>query len=48
MLALGDAMAIVLMKEKKFTKKDFYNLHPGGELGKKLLLVMPRLRCGWV
>ena len=39
MLALGDAIAIVLMKLKKFTKKDFYSFHPGGELGKKLLLV---------
>ena len=39
MLALGDAIAIVLMKLKRFTKKDFYSFHPGGELGKKLLLV---------
>ena len=39
MLALGDAIAIVLMKLKKFTKKDFYSFHPGGGLGKKLLLV---------
>ena len=39
MLALGDAIAIVLMKLKKFTKKNFYSFHPGGELGKKLLLV---------
>ena len=39
MIALGDAIAITLMKLKKFTQKDFYSLHPGGELGKKLLLV---------
>ena len=39
MLVLGDAIAIVLMKLKKFTKKNFYSFHPGGELGKKLLLV---------
>ena len=39
MAALGDAIAIVLMNLKKFTKKDFYSFHPGGELGKKLLIV---------
>ena len=39
MLALGDAIAISLMKSKKFTKKNFYSFHPGGQLGKKLLLV---------
>ena len=46
MLALGDAIAIVLMKEKKFTKKNFYSLHPGGELGKKLLLVKNIMHTG--
>jgi len=39
MAALGDAIAIVLMNLKKFTKKNFYSFHPGGELGKKLLIV---------
>lgn len=38
MLAMGDALAISLLKRKKFKKEDFARLHPGGILGKKLLL----------
>jgi arabinose-5-phosphate isomerase len=38
MLALGDALAISLMKMKKFGKQDFAKLHPGGSLGKLLTL----------
>ena len=37
-LALGDALAIVLMVKKGFNEKDFALLHPGGALGKRLLL----------
>ena len=37
-MALGDAMAISLLEIKGFDKKDFAELHPGGSLGKKLLL----------
>ncbi len=37
-LALGDALAIVLMIKKGFDEKDFALLHPGGTLGKRLLL----------
>ena len=37
-LALGDALAVALMGEKNFKKEDFAMLHPGGALGKKLLL----------
>tara|TARA_B100000579_G_C22721278_1_gene799530 strand:+ start:166 stop:1146 length:981 start_codon:yes stop_codon:yes gene_type:complete len=37
-MALGDAMAISLLEIKGFDKKDFAELHPGGNLGKKLLL----------
>ncbi len=37
-LALGDALAIVLMIKKGFNEKDFALLHPGGTLGKRLLL----------
>lgn len=37
-LALGDALAIVLMIKKGFSEKDFALLHPGGTLGKRLLL----------
>ncbi len=38
MLALGDAMAIALLEKKKFQPKDFALFHPGGSLGKRLLL----------
>ena len=37
-LALGDALAIVLLELKGFDKEDFAKLHPGGSLGKKLIL----------
>lgn len=37
-LALGDAIAVALMQIKKFTGNDFAKYHPGGALGKKLLL----------
>ena len=37
-LALGDALAIALMGKKNFKKEDFAILHPGGILGKRLLL----------
>ena len=33
MLALGDALALVLMEKKKFTRADFAKLHHGGYLG---------------
>jgi len=35
-LSLGDALAIALMKEKKFGQLDFKKFHPAGNLGKKL------------
>lgn len=37
-LAMGDALAIALMEKKDFKKEDFAILHPGGALGKRLLL----------
>lgn len=37
-LALGDALAICLMKKRRFKKEDFANFHPGGSLGKRLFL----------
>jgi arabinose-5-phosphate isomerase len=37
-LVLGDALAISLLRKKDFTKAEFAMLHPGGVLGKKLLL----------
>ena len=37
-LAMGDAIAVCLLKEKGFKEKDFAFYHPGGALGKRLLL----------
>jgi arabinose-5-phosphate isomerase len=37
-LAIGDALAVTLMEKKGFQEKDFALLHPGGTLGKRLLL----------
>jgi arabinose-5-phosphate isomerase len=37
-LALGDALAVALLQRKGFARDDFARLHPGGALGKKLLL----------
>ena len=42
-LALGDAIAVSLMKLKNFTGNDFAKFHPGGALGKKLLLKVENL-----
>ncbi|MBI4669635.1 MAG: KpsF/GutQ family sugar-phosphate isomerase [Elusimicrobia bacterium] len=38
MMALGDALAMALMKAKGFKKEDFARLHPGGALGRRLNL----------
>ena len=38
-LALGDALAIAIMKIKKFNSSDFKKIHPAGSLGAKLLTV---------
>jgi arabinose-5-phosphate isomerase len=38
-LALGDALAIATMKQRKFNKKDFKKIHPAGSLGAKLKTV---------
>ena len=37
-MALGDALAICLMKKRDFKKEDFASFHPGGTLGKKLFI----------
>ncbi|WP_269225548.1 KpsF/GutQ family sugar-phosphate isomerase [Flavobacterium eburneipallidum] len=37
-LVIGDALAICLMQLRNFTPEDFAKYHPGGALGKKLLL----------
>ncbi len=47
MLALGDALAVALLKKRGFTPSDFFNFHPGGKLGaglKKIKSIMQPLR----
>ena len=38
-LALGDALAMTLLVRKGFREEDFANLHPGGQLGKRLMRI---------
>lgn len=38
MLALGDALAMVLLEARGFQREDYAKLHPGGAIGKALLL----------
>ena len=38
MLALGDALAMVLLEERGFSRDDFARFHPAGQLGRSLLL----------
>lgn len=40
MLALGDALALTLMRLRDFTPADYALLHPGGSLGRRLLLTV--------
>jgi arabinose-5-phosphate isomerase len=42
-LVLGDALAIAVMETRGFKEKDFADLHPGGVLGKKLLLTVDQI-----
>ncbi len=37
-LALGDALAVCMMKKREFTKEDFASFHPGGSLGRQLFI----------
>jgi arabinose-5-phosphate isomerase len=37
-LALGDALAIALMRARNFTPEEFGRFHPGGQLGRNLML----------
>lgn len=37
-LALGDALAVALLEEKGFRREDFARIHPGGQLGRRLLV----------
>ncbi|MCP4751549.1 MAG: KpsF/GutQ family sugar-phosphate isomerase [Proteobacteria bacterium] len=46
-LVVGDALAVTLMKRKNFSRQDYALFHPGGRLGKRLLLkVADLMRSG--
>jgi arabinose-5-phosphate isomerase len=42
-LVLGDALAIALLEQREFSRDDFALFHPGGTLGKRLLLRVDEL-----
>lgn len=46
MLAMGDALALVVSRLKGFTADDFGRFHPGGSLGRQLTPVPDVMRCG--
>ena len=51
-MALGDALAVALLKRRGFTEADFRGFHPGGRLGARLrrvrdLYAQPVTRCLW-
>lgn len=46
MMALGDALAAVLLEERGFTSEDFALLHPGGALGRRLVRVADLMHHG--
>ncbi|MEQ8665006.1 MAG: KpsF/GutQ family sugar-phosphate isomerase [Rhodospirillales bacterium] len=46
MLALGDAIAVALLERKGFSTDDFQALHPGGQLGRRLMRVRDLMHTG--
>ena len=46
MIALGDALAFVLLEERQFSADDFAKYHPAGSLGRKLASVAEFMRRG--
>lgn len=46
MMALGDALALALLRLRGFTAEDFSHFHPGGQLGRKLRLVGDIMHIG--
>ena len=46
MLALGDALALVVQEGKEFGPEDFARFHPGGSLGRRLMKVDELMRAG--
>ncbi|MFW0883930.1 KpsF/GutQ family sugar-phosphate isomerase [Candidatus Acidulodesulfobacterium sp. H_13] len=45
-LAIGDALAVSLLKKRNFLEEDFAKLHPGGSIGKKFLKVIDIMHRG--
>ncbi len=45
-LALGDALAVVILKQRGFREEDFARVHPAGSLGRKLLRVADIMHSG--
>ena len=45
-LAVGDALAVALLKARGFTEEDFARSHPAGNLGRRLLFVRDVMRSG--
>ena len=45
-LALGDALAVSVMRARGFVAKDFAGIHPGGSLGRRLSLVKDHMHTG--
>ena len=46
LLAMGDALAMVVLQERKFSREDYALYHPGGTLGRKLMKVKEVMRKG--
>ncbi len=46
MLALGDALALSVSQRRGFAPEDFADLHPGGQLGRRLLRVRDLMHTG--
>lgn len=46
MLAVGDALALVVQEGRRFGPEDFARFHPGGDLGRKLMRVGELMRKG--
>ena len=46
LLALGDALAMTVLEQRGFSAEQFAQLHPGGQLGKRLLRVRELMRSG--
>lgn len=46
MMALGDALSMTLVQQRGFTREEFAAFHPGGDLGRSLMLVSEIMRGG--